>query len=159
MFRPLIAGLIALSLTLTTAAPAQAEMDREEVGKLLFGLAAIAVIGAALDRRDQEEDRQTEVHETPSWSGINSGSWSDLNRQHQQATDQRRLLPHRCLTGVETRFGTQRMFGRRCLERHYAFASRLPERCAVQVYTGNGPRRGYDPLCLREQGYRSDRRH
>lgn len=164
MFKPLIAGITALSLTLATTTPTYAQgMDREDVGKLLFGLAAVAVIGAAIDQnrdRNRSRNRSTPAHETPQLNGINRNpGWSDLGRQHQTNSSGRRALPHACLRSVETRFGTQRMFGKRCLENNYRHASRLPERCAVRVYTNDGPRRGFDPLCLREQGFRSDRRH
>lgn len=160
MFKPLIAGIAALSLTLATAMPTYAQgMNREDVGKLLIGLAAVAVIGAAIEE-NRDRPRSTPVHDTNQWSGINrNNDWSGLNRQHRHSRDARRALPHACLRTVETRFGTQRMFGRRCLERNYRHASRLPERCSVRLYTSDGPRNGFDPLCLREQGFRSDRRH
>jgi len=157
MFKTLTAGITAISLTLATAAPVQANgIDREEVGKLLFGLAAIAVIGAALEE-NRERNQTKQAQSNRSWSGINSGSWSDLNRQHQQEVAQRRVLPRDCLRSVETRFGTQRLFGQRCLERNYRHHANLPARCAVRVYTDNGPRNGFDPLCLREQGYSATR--
>lgn len=164
MFKPLIAGITAISLTLATTTPLHAQgMDRDDVGKLLFGLAAIAVIGTAIDRnrdRDRDRNRSTRAHQTPQTGGIHrNNGWSELNREHQRATNSRRVLPRACLRTVETRFGDQRLFGQRCLERNYRHVSRLPERCAVRVYTTNGPRSGFDPLCLREQGYRSNRRH
>ncbi len=164
MFKPLIAGITALSLTLASTTPLQAQgLDREDVGKLLIGLAAVAVIGAAIEEnrdRNKDRNRSTQVHDTPQWNGINrNNNWSDLNRQHQSNSNARRVLPHACLRTVETRFGHQRIFGQRCLERNYRHVNRLPDRCAVRLYTNDGPRRGYDPLCLREQGYRSDRRN
>jgi hypothetical protein len=160
MFKPLIAGITALSLTLATTAPLHAQsIDRENVGKLLIGLAAVAVIGAAIEE-NRDRSRSTPVHDNRQTGGINrNNSWSDLNRNHRHNNDARRVLPGGCLRTVETRFGNQRMFGQRCLERNYRHASRLPERCAVRLYTNDGPRRGFDPLCLREQGFRSDRRH
>jgi hypothetical protein len=157
MLKSLIAGVAALSLTLASAAPAAAgNLDREDVGKLLIGLAAVAVIGAAIEQ-NRDDTRSTPVHHNNGWSGINrNNNWSNLRRNNNNS---RRVLPHDCIRRVETRFGTQRMFGKRCLERNYRHVSNLPGRCAVRVYTDNGPRRGFDPQCLREQGYRSDRRN
>lgn len=156
MFKPLIAGITALSLTLATATPLTAQgMTQEDAGKLLIGIAAIAVLGAALDQRQERAERRAQTVQR----GINPNrSWSDL---HDEETNnaQLRLLPRDCLRVVETRFGHHRMFGKRCMNQTYAFASTLPERCAVRVYTDAGPRNGFDPRCLREQGYRSDRRH
>ena len=160
MFKPLIAGITALSLTFATTAPLQAQsINREDVGKLLIGLAAVAVIGAAIEE-NRDRTRSTPVHDNHRSSEITrNNSWSDLGRPQQTNRDARLVLPSACLRNVDTRFGTQRMFGKRCLERNYRHASRLPERCAVRLYTNDGPRSGFDPLCLRDQGFRSDRRH
>jgi hypothetical protein len=159
MFKSLIAGVTALSLTLATAMPAQASgLDRQDAGKLLIGLAAIAALSVAIENNNRRDrDRATPAHE-PVQRGINrNNDWAGLNRQHRN-NNNHRALPRECLRSVETRFGTQRMFGKRCLERNYRHVNSLPGRCAVRVYTDNGPRRGFDPHCLREQGFRSDRR-
>lgn len=160
MFKPVIVGITALSLAFasTTSAFAQG-MDREDVGKLLIGLAAVAVIGAALEEnRDRNTGNQTS--DNTQQGGINrNNDWSHLNREHQRSADSRRVLPEACFQAVETRYGTQRLFGLRCLERNYRHVNRLPENCAVRLYASNGPVRGFDPLCLREEGFRSDRRH
>lgn len=160
MLKPIIAGITALSLTLATATPSAAQgLDREDVGKLLVGLAALAVIGAAIDE-NRDRDSGTSVSTTRQWSGINhSADWSGLADHHDRVVSNRRVLPNACLVSVETRYGTQRMFGSRCLENNYRHASRLPERCEVRVFTNRGPRTGFDPQCLREQGFRSDRHH
>lgn len=156
MLKSLIAGVTALSLTMASATPIAAQgLDREDIGKLLIGLAAAAVIGAAIEE-NREDNRPTQAHHNSNnWGGIDrnrTNNWSNLNRN-----SNRRALPRDCLRRVETRFGTQRMFGKRCLERNYRQVNSLPGRCAVRVYTDNGPRRGFDPQCLREQGYRSTR--
>ena len=158
MFKPLIAGLTALSLTFATAAPAQAQgFDREDVGKLLIGIAAIAALNVAIQSNNRDDS-------TPATQARNNrnNSWADLNRpRHRNDTRnaRNRDLPRTCLRGIETRFGTQRMFVQRCLERNDVRVNRLPNRCAVRVISTNGPRRGFDPLCLREAGFRATRRH
>ncbi|PJI86014.1 hypothetical protein BC777_2371 [Yoonia maricola] len=157
MLKSLTAVVTALSLTLATATPTYAQgLSREDAGKLLIGLAAVAVIGAAIE---ENRDRSTSspVHDQRQWNGINrNNNWSDLNRQQ---TNSRRTLPRACLRSVETRFGDQRIFGKNCLENNYNHASRLPARCAVRVYTNNGPVRGFDPFCLRDQGFSTNRRN
>ena len=160
MMKSIVAGVTALSLTLASAIPAQAQgLDREDVGKLLFGLVAIAAVSAAIENNQRREQStpETRAHER------RTGSWADLNQplpRHDNRRDERRLtLPSECLRTVETRFGDLRLFGQRCLERNYRFVADLPERCEVRVYSDRGPREGYDPLCLREQGYRTNRRH
>ena len=47
MIKSLIAGIAAFSLATATPVAAQ-DLDRENLGKLLLGLAAVAVIGAGL---------------------------------------------------------------------------------------------------------------
>ena len=157
MFKPLIAGLTALSLTIATVAPAQAQgLSRDDTGKLLIGLTALAVLGAAINNNDRDKEPATQVHDRDQWSQQGRGNghgWGNLNHQNN-----RRVLPGECLRGIETRFGTQRMFVQRCLERNYRQVNSLPARCAVRVYSNDGPRQGFDPLCLREEGYTSDRR-
>lgn len=156
MFKPLIAGITALSVAFASAAPAQANgLDREDVGKLLIGLAAVAALNAAIDRNNRDDRRD----ESSTRTQHRNNSWDDLNRPRQRDHVRNRELPRQCLRSIETRFGTQRMFTQRCLERNYARVNRLPERCAVRVYSDNGPRSGFDPLCLREAGYRATRRH
>ncbi|MDX8350363.1 hypothetical protein SLH49_20425 [Cognatiyoonia sp. IB215446] len=149
----------AASLSLVCASPATAQnFDREDLGKLLIGLAAVAVIGAAIEE-NRNRDSSTRVHDNHS-GGINrNNSWSDLGSRNDWSNHNsrnRHVLPRQCFRNVETRFGTQRMFGQRCLERNYRHVNSLPGRCAVRVYTDDGPRRGFDPLCLRERGYRAD---
>ena len=160
MFKSLITGMTALSLTLASATPVAANgFDREDVGKLLFGLAAIAVLNQAIENRSDRDERTETRDQQRETVNHNNRSWSDLNRPRGNLNSRHARLPRACLRDVETRFGTQRMFARGCLERTYARFDRLPERCAVRVYTRNGPRSGFDPLCLREHGYRPSRRH
>ncbi|WP_296427407.1 hypothetical protein [Yoonia sp.] len=156
--KSMIAGIAALSLTFATVAPVQAEpFTGEDVGKLLIGFAAIAALNAALEnnKRDSAPATQTrdQSHRAPQAHGRHDNRWSNLNRGNG-----RWVLPSTCMRDVQTRFGTVRMFGQRCLEQNYRQVNSLPDRCAVRVYTGNGPRRGFDPLCLRDAGYTSDRR-
>ena len=155
MFKPLIAGLTALSLTFATVTPATAGgLDQEDVGKIIIGIAAIAALNAAIENSRDGSDRsvQTQVHDR-------HNTWSDLARPRSRHSDPRRVLPSECLRQVETRFGTQRIFGQRCLARNYRHASRLPDRCEVRLYTTNGPLSGFDPFCLRDEGFRTTRRH
>jgi hypothetical protein len=156
MMKSTIAGITALSLSLAGATSAHAQgLDRDDLGKLLFGLVAVTVIGAAIN--NDRRENATQVHDRSRRGGNHNDNWSNRNRGHDN--NGRWVLPGDCLRTVENRFGSQRMFEQRCLERHYRHANRLPERCAVRVFTSDGPRNGYDPLCLREAGYRSDRRH
>ena len=73
------------------------------------------------------------------------------------ASVETRVLPSRCLRSVDTRYGDQLFFGRHCLANRYGGFHRLPARCEVRLYTGKATRHGYDPLCLRQEGYTTTR--
>lgn len=156
MRQHLIAATAAVALMIATVTPAHADgLDREDAGKLLIGLAAIAVLGAALNR-DGDDDRRM-VQRTHGGTGTQRG-WSDLHDRETARQDARRALPASCLRWVETRYGHQRIFGQRCLEQNYTRHAHLPARCAVRLYSGNGPRNGFDPHCLRDAGFTTDQR-
>ncbi len=155
MFKTIVAGVTALSLSFTSAAPVQAGgLTEDEIGKLLFGLAAVAVIGSLVennhDRRKVEVTRTPTLRQTPQ---IQRGHQPTRSRQNPN----RRALPRECLRRVETRRGVQRVFGARCLRNNYAFADRLPGQCIINLRTNIGPRRGFDPACLRSFGFTARR--
>ncbi|WP_052700963.1 hypothetical protein [Loktanella sp. S4079] len=148
MYKTFIAGLTAISMSLVSATPAHANgFDREDAGKLIIGLAAIAALNAALENRNRRSSEQA----------------SDRAARHPQGwtghRDRRNALPSQCLREIETRYGQHRMLMRRCLERNNVQLSRLPNRCEVRLFTIDGPRNGYDPACMRQEGFRIDRRH
>lgn len=152
MLKSMIAGITAVSLATATPATAQG-LNREDVGKLLIGLAAVAVIGAAIENNSGTDDA-TRVQGN-NWRGINrDNDWSRLN-----SVNSRQTLPTACLRNVETRFGTQRMYGQQCLQRNYRYVNTLPERCEVRVFGNSGPQNGFDPTCLRTGGFTTDRRN
>ncbi|SFR55302.1 hypothetical protein SAMN04488005_2830 [Yoonia tamlensis] len=141
MFKSVIAGITALSLTFATAMPAQANgFDRDDVGKIIIGIAALAALNAAIEnnRRDRQQP------ETP---------------QHPTSGNNQQSLPQSCMERIDTRYGEHRMLMRRCLQRNDIRVRDLPNRCEVRLFTDDGPRNGFDPACLRQAGYRIDRRH
>lgn len=116
------------------------------------------------------DHRAPVVNNSPRWDGYINPPRSDRPRTHAPRVNQPRshaprpranaaLLPRQCLRNIETRFGNTRMFTQRCLNRNYRHVDTLPNRCAVRVYGTQGVRQGYDPLCLRQQGFRAARRH
>jgi hypothetical protein len=142
MFKTMMAGVAALSLGLTPA-PAVALTD-DEVAQILLGLLAAGVVSRIIEEREARSLRERQ--ELPRITvdpprTVRAGS----------------LLPRQCLEDVETQRGPQRIFGGRCLNRHYAATVDLPQDCAVRVRGYDGPRHGFDARCLREHGYRATR--
>ncbi len=157
----LIAITLSAALALApAAAPAQTRdraLDRDDrIAAILFGLATLAIIGKAIEDRDDRRDRANRTDRADS-------QWHrprDLDRPgdrwHRDGLDipaNRRVLPGECLRRVETRHGPVRFFARRCLNRNYRYADRLPARCEMTVRTDRGVRHGYHPACLRQSGF------
>jgi len=166
MFKTVTAGLLAVSLTFTSAAPVQANgLSEDDVGKLLFGLVATAVIANAIkNNRDEDRGRATvqrkprvEVQRqqprsiAPRHTLRNNLRGQPQRRNHRAAVPA--PLPRECIRHVDSRHGTQRIFGQRCLTRNYAQADHLPRSCAVRFNTNRGQRTGYAARCLRNNGY------
>jgi len=157
MFKTMTAGLLALSLTFTSATSTQAQgLSEDDVGKLIFGILATAAIAHAVkeNRNDRAERREVQrERERPQVERRQTRR--DILRHDSQArrSADRSVLPRSCVRTFDDRFGSQTMLGRRCLERNFDRAAHLPNQCAVRVFTDRGPRNGYNPRCLRQMGY------
>ncbi len=149
MHKFLITSVTALSLTIASVQPVQAGgLSENDIGKLLFGLVAVATLNSAIKNRNSRQSEpapQVQTHQPR------------VHTHQQTRVPNRSILPRSCLQRVDTRFGPQRMFTRSCLRNSYAHASQLPRACAVRVFSNQGPVRGYDPQCLRDEGYRARR--
>ncbi len=147
MTKTFLAGIMAASLAFTglTAAPAQAEMNTQ-TRNLLIGLAATAIIAGAINNNRAGQAAPVQVQRND-WTPAPAPqrSWS-------------RVLPAACIVDLNGRRGDIRIFSERCLDRNYRFADRLPEQCAIRVRTRDGRVNGYDPRCLRDAGFTTDRR-
>lgn len=168
--KSLIAGVTALSLATT---PVQAnEFNEEDFGKFLFGVVAAIALGAALTKDRDSGGEAVAVQPAPEPPVIRHRPNNTAPRinprprheppvvRHQPRglTPHQKVLPGYCFKQVQTRYGTTNLFGQRCLERTYRHVARLPQACAVRVISANNrARRGFDPQCLRNHGFRSNR--
>lgn len=147
MFKFVTAGVTAIALTLTSV-PAQARgLSEDDIGKILFGLVAAGILTTTINNNNQ---RRT-VTVTPQVT-----EQSRPRRDHGRSRAS--ILPRACLTRVETRFGTHRILGRNCLRRNDVNVRNLPRNCAVRLHSNGNVRRGFDPQCLRDAGFRTQRR-
>lgn len=141
--KSLTAGVLAVSLSVTSLAPtpATADISTEDA---FAGILTLLFLGAAI-HNSRDNDTVTAPQPTrPSRPAV-ARDW--------------RVLPVNCLRDVTRRNGnTVRIFGQRCLNNNYAHVNRLPEACHVRIRTDNGQRRqGFRSRCLRNQGFRTTR--
>ena len=64
-----------------------------------------------------------------------------------------KILPERCFRSFETRRGTVRGYGARCMQNAVARPGLLPPQCIEQIRTVRGPRNLYRARCLRRDGW------
>ena len=63
-------------------------------------------------------------------------------------------LPSKCLRVYGLRDGPKRLLNLHCLKENYRFTNSLPQACRFQFQNRYFGRTGYEPVCLRERGYR-----
>jgi len=160
MRKTLTAGLTALSLVLIPAAPAQANNSNDSFNRAVIGLLAAGALGLAINKsRDGDGPNvQLRINKGQSDRHRNVQRFGDTNR-HARVTRRADPLPSRCFRQIELRNGhVQKAFGARCLDRRYRDVASLPRQCLVRLGGRNGSRFGYEAHCLRDRGFRADRR-
>jgi hypothetical protein len=163
MRKTLTAGLTALSLVLIPAAPVQADSN-EGLNRALLGLLAAGAIGLAISESQNKTVNTTVRNEPRSNSPANTHRRDNAQRAHRdnrQTQSTRRVdpLPSRCFRQIELGNGrTQSVFTERCLDRRYDDTASLPRQCMTRLGGRDGSRRGYEASCLRDRGFRTDRR-
>ncbi len=138
MFKTLTAGITALSLAIPHSASAAQNND---MGKLIAGLAAVVIIGAAIDATSRQ---------TAPVVGEPRPSERNTDRVRGNRVEP---LPSQCRIQIPGRHGETEIYGQRCMNRNYSRADRLPEVCSIRVQGEYRDRRGYSPDCLRQFGY------
>ena len=146
MYKTLIAGVTALSVTVT---PASARgLSDDQIGQILFGLFATAAIAKIIDGK--------------SGQGANVQVQTPRPRAHQPRAHTpraaRMTLPARCVVEHRTRNGRVQLFGRRCIAHNYDFKIKFPRRCERDIRTSQGFRSGWEVDCMINAGYRTNRR-
>ncbi|MEM1274235.1 MAG: hypothetical protein AAGF88_10485 [Pseudomonadota bacterium] len=135
--KPLSAMALSLSLAFgavtVPAAPAHA-VDAENVAGILAGLAALYVIGRAIDERNDRNDRSEPVTR-------HSGTIAPPARA--------RIAPARCFRD----FGAVRGYLMRCMQNHVPRPNLLPAECLVRINTDRGVRNLYTGRCLHRNGW------
>lgn len=143
--RKFIAFVLCLSLAITgfSAAPARAGDD---VAKVLAGLAALAIIGAAIN--DRRDERKAHVTRRPAYTPPPAYQPRPLPPRVARYD-----LPGKCRREFRGYSG-RNLMGARCLQRNYRFSAGLPQQCRVTFWNNGRNTAAYKPRCLKRQGYR-----
>ncbi len=135
-----IASVLSLALIITgISAPRAQAMDEDAVAALLFGVTALAVIGAAVSDRDKTSPHRPTPKPTKPKPKKDKKSW----------------LPSHCSNSFKAKNGRiVQGYGQRCLFRSQYPAYRLPEKCYFKIKGVHGPVAGYRTQCLNRNGYK-----
>ncbi len=165
MFKTVIAGATALSLTLSTPASATGFTD-DQVGSFFIGLLGTAAIlhlienSGGADKSKVEAIRTQPKPTAPTVRALTHPRHDQgvRPRHDPRVTERlRKTLPARCLKTIETRSGEIRLFTRKCIQRHYDFRIDFPQHCERSIRTRDGRRNGWGARCMRQAGYRVER--
>ncbi len=163
MHRKFIALVLSLAVAVTGFAAAPARAD-EDVAKVLFGLTALAILGAAIHdhRKDKKQAATRNSTNLHSHKGRGNGHRTHREHRHDGAWDRPRPLPDRvarftlpaqCERPV-TGHPRRTAMGMGCLRKNYRFVDTLPADCRIEFHNGRKFRSGYGTRCLRNRGYR-----
>lgn len=151
--RTFIAGVAAAAVLITAIGTSQASAGNRDTERALAALLGLAVIGAIIADRRNDDRNAPVVTRNRQYHGI---SPRPLPRRAQ-----RHLLPRECLREVRTGRGyVRRVYGGRCMNQHYAYADSLPRHCARNLHghRGVGHATVWGAYCLEQHGYRHSHR-
>lgn len=179
MLRSVTALLLSAALAVTAVAPGPAlaqtrttpespqQPDQQAIGALIFGLTALAVLGAmARNAADDDDDDDRRRIEVPPPARRSHDSVDPRDRVvivprdpgHSIVDPRDRrpafALPARCLNRIQTRNGPVNLFTRRCLREAGIDVHALPDQCYRRVEARSGNmRHGWAAQCLDRRGY------
>ncbi len=165
MHRKFITFIVAASMAVTGLSAAPARADSEDVAKVIAGVAALAILGAAIaDAKDDKNRHVTRHRGHLRHDNRHRGHGRKLGHRHHRHDGarplpdrvKRKMLPGACRVQARVRHGQAiRGFGRRCLKRNYSYVNSLPRNCQSRVRGRHGHLRTiYRGRCLYRHGYR-----
>jgi hypothetical protein len=165
---------LALALMTATAVPARADRQSDNIAKVVAAVAAIAIIGSALNEKDGRRAHSPAVVPPariipgPRDDRYNNrgddrhDDWRDndnYDRRDDRASryDRRApVLPAECAIELRDRYRSSIAYTERCLRR--SGLDRLPRQCEVSFEGRGHDRTAYDQNCLLNSGFRTQRR-
>lgn len=152
MHRKFIALIVATAVAITGISVSQARAA--DTRDILGGLAALAIIGAAVhhyqgEKRSEEKVRRQRLRNQQAKKKVHKNHIRPLPRRVARYD-----LPKRCLRKYDAYSKKHALLGLSCLKQHYKHADSLPQQCKVGFWNGKQVKRAYEPACLRQKGYR-----
>lgn len=135
-----------------SAAPAKAG-EHDELGIFLGTAATLFIIGSLIDNKDSKATVST--RSSPQHQVVKPRRATPVvtpNRAKPVVTPRRVPLPRQCLIRVDGG-GTKYALAKRCVDRNYHSANRLPGGCKVTLRGARADRPAYSMNCLRKRGY------
>lgn len=175
MHRKFITLIVAAAVAVTGISASQARAA--DTRDILGGLAAIAIVGAAIhhysqkDRKDHAQ-QVTRPHQRYYSAPKHKHHAKKKHHRHKKHHARKKHksfhgrlrplpdrvarydLPQRCLRTFPSYSNSHPLLGPNCLNKHYRHAGSLPHQCKIGFWNGNKVRRAYEPNCLRQHGYR-----
>jgi hypothetical protein len=150
----LAATATALALMTAAAVPARAENRQDNVAAALAAVAAIAIIGVALNENDGRRDHRANAAPPPPRVVHSPRELRNDGRRHRHASDRYApVLPAQCAVQVRDRRQISVAYTERCLRRS-GVEGRLPRQCEVSLDARGRTRTAYDQNCLLNSGFR-----
>ena len=155
----LAATATALALMTATPTPVRADTRSDDLAKAIAALAAIAIIGSALNEKDNKRDHRATIPQPPRYYEKPRGHRHRHRHDYQAPRHDYRAalrLPAQCAIEVRSRRHTTVAYTERCL-RHAGIDQRLPRQCAISIGRHGRDRTAYDQNCLLNSGFRMQR--
>lgn len=162
MHKKFIALIVASAVAITGISASQARAA--DVGDILGGLAAIALLGAAVSHFNDDGKKNTVTH---NYNHIYKAPQERVYAKPKARPPRvrplpkrvaRYNLPQRCLRTFKGYSPDQRLLGQTCLGKYYKHSNSLPNQCKVRFWNGKKVERAYHPGCLHQKGYRVSNR-
>lgn len=144
--RKFIAFVVCLSIAITGFSTVPARAD-EDVAKVIAGLAALAILGAAINKAN-DNDHDGYVARRPAYTPPPVYRPKPLPRRVARYN-----LPGKCLREFRG-FSGRKLLGEKCLRKNYRHVARLPQNCRVTFWNGRKNKTAYKSRCLMRNGYR-----
>ncbi len=148
MHRKFIALIVSMAICITCLSAIPARASDNGTARAIAGFAALAILGLAIHNARDKDDRPTMSHAAPPPTN------HSVRPRPVPQPAARYDLPGKCLRNHKLHGGPARLLGLHCLKSNYGFTSQLPQACRLRFEGRNIIRAGYEPLCLRERGYR-----